>query len=54
MVCLMVRPHYITLSQSYRSTVEIIEFANAALNAQGLGLKSAKPVLRHGRKARGN
>lgn len=41
---------FITLSQSYRSTVEIIEFANSALNAQGLGLKSAKPVLRHGEK----
>ena len=41
---------FITLSQSYRSTVEIIEFANSVLNAQGLGLKSAKPVLRHGEK----
>ena len=41
---------FITLSQSYRSTVEIIEFANSALNAQDLGLKSAKPVLRHGEK----
>lgn len=41
---------FITLSQSYRSTVEIIEFANSALKAQGLGLKSAKPVLRHGEK----
>ena len=41
---------FITLSQSYRSTVEIIEFANSALHAQGLGLKSAKPVLRHGDK----
>ena len=41
---------FITLSQSYRSTVEIIEFANSALNAQELGLKSAKPVLRHGEK----
>ena len=39
---------FISLSQSYRSTVEIIEFANSALEAQGLGLKSAKPVLRHG------
>ncbi|WP_294387724.1 RNA polymerase recycling motor HelD [uncultured Clostridium sp.] len=41
---------FITLSQSYRSTVEIIEFANSALNAQGLELKSARPVLRHGEK----
>ena len=41
---------FITLSQSYRSTVEIIEFANSTLDAQGLGLKSAKPVLRHGDK----
>lgn len=41
---------YISLSQSYRSTVEIIEFANKALKAQGLELKNAKPVLRHGDK----
>lgn len=40
---------YIQLTQSYRSTVEIIEFANGALEAQKLGLKSAKPVLRHGK-----
>jgi len=39
---------YIQLTQSYRSTVEIIDFANGALEAQDLGLKSAKPVLRHG------
>ena len=39
---------HISLSQSYRSTVEIIDFANGALEAQNLGLKSAKPVLRHG------
>lgn len=39
---------YIQLTQSYRSTVEIIDFANVALEAQELGLKSAKPVLRHG------
>ena len=39
---------YIQLTQSYRSTVEIIDFANGALEAQELGLKSAKPVLRHG------
>lgn len=41
---------YISLSQSYRSTVEIIDFAKGALDAQNLGLKSAKPVLRHGKK----
>ena len=39
---------YITLTQSYRSTVEIIDFARKALEAQNLGIKSAKPVLRHG------
>lgn len=41
---------YIQLTQSYRSTVEIIDFAEKALIAQNLGLKSAKPVLRHGEK----
>lgn len=41
---------YIQLTQSYRSTVEIIDFAEKALLAQNLGLKSAKPVLRHGEK----
>lgn len=41
---------YIQLTQSYRSTVEIIDFANNALEAQNLGLKPAKPVLRHGEK----
>ena len=41
---------YISLSQSYRSTVEIIDFAKGALEAQNLGLKDAKPVLRHGDK----
>ena len=41
---------FISLSQSYRSTVEIIEFANSALKAQELNIKSAKPVLRHGDK----
>lgn len=40
---------YISLSQSYRSTVEIIDFAKKALKAQNLGLKDAKPVLRHGK-----
>jgi len=41
---------YIQLTQSYRSTVEIIDFAQTVLNAQNLGLKDAKPVLRHGKK----
>ncbi|WP_024613536.1 RNA polymerase recycling motor HelD [Clostridium sp. Ade.TY] len=39
---------FISLTQSYRSTVEIIDFAKGALEAQKLGLKDAKPVLRHG------
>ena len=39
---------YIQLTQSYRSTVEIIDFANVSLEAQKLDLKKAKPVLRHG------
>lgn len=41
---------YIQLTQSYRSTVEIIDFASKTLKAQELGLKDAKPVLRHGAK----
>ncbi|MEG2109557.1 MAG: RNA polymerase recycling motor HelD [Clostridium sp.] len=41
---------FISLTQSYRSTVEIIDFAKGALDAQKLGLKDAKPVLRHGDK----
>lgn len=41
---------FISLTQSYRSTVEIIDFAKGALDAQNLGLKDAKPVLRHGEK----
>ncbi|MBE6054886.1 MAG: AAA family ATPase [Clostridium sartagoforme] len=41
---------YIQLTQSYRSTVEIIDFAEEALNSQNLNLKNAKPVLRHGDK----
>lgn len=39
---------FIQLTQSYRSTVEIIDFADKALKAQNLNLKNAKPVLRHG------
>ena len=41
---------YIQLTQSYRSTVEIIDFAKKALESQNLGLKNALPVLRHGEK----
>ncbi|WP_066894948.1 RNA polymerase recycling motor HelD [Clostridium nigeriense] len=41
---------YIQLTQSYRSTVEIIDFAECSLKAQNLNLKNAKPVLRHGEK----
>ncbi|SHI02093.1 RNA polymerase recycling motor HelD [Clostridium grantii] len=42
--------NYITLTQSYRSTVEIIEFANKVLEKQKNNLIPAKPVLRHGDK----
>lgn len=41
---------YVALTQSYRSTVEIINFANEILKKQSNGLKPAKPVLRHGNK----
>ena len=41
---------YINLSQSYRSTVEIIDFANIVLKKQNLNIKPAKPILRHGPK----
>ncbi|MFL0252319.1 RNA polymerase recycling motor HelD [Clostridium neuense] len=40
---------YVALTQSYRSTVEIINFANEVLKKQSNGLKPAKPVLRHGK-----
>lgn len=39
---------YINLSQSYRSTVEIIEFANKVLERQNINVIPAKPILRHG------
>lgn len=39
---------YMPLTQSYRSTVEIIEFANMVLSKQKSNLKPAIPVLRHG------
>lgn len=40
---------YTPLTQSYRSTVEIIEFANKVLKRQKNNLKPAMPVLRHGK-----
>ena len=40
--------NYKFLTQSYRSTVEIIEFANKVLEKQKNSLKPAMPVLRHG------
>jgi DNA helicase II / ATP-dependent DNA helicase PcrA len=40
---------YTPLTQSYRSTVEIIEFANNVLKKQHNSLKPAMPVLRHGK-----
>lgn len=40
---------YIPLTQSYRSTVEIVKFANKVLKKQENSLKPAKPVLRHGK-----
>lgn len=39
---------FMELSQSYRSTVEIINFADPVLKAQNLNINSSKPVLRHG------
>jgi len=41
--------NYVILSQSYRSTVEIINFANIVLKKQRNNIKPAIPVLRHGR-----
>ncbi|MEW8955474.1 RNA polymerase recycling motor HelD [Clostridium sp.] len=41
---------YTPLTQSYRSTVEIIEFANEVLKKQKNSLTPAMPVLRHGKK----
>lgn len=40
---------YVQLTQSYRSTVEIIEFANKVLEKQNNKIKPAMPVLRHGK-----
>lgn len=39
---------YIPLTQSYRSTVEIINFANRVLEKQKNNIEPAIPVLRHG------
>lgn len=41
--------NYVQLTQSYRSTVEIIDFANKVLSKQENCLEPAKPVLRHGK-----
>jgi DNA helicase-2/ATP-dependent DNA helicase PcrA len=41
--------NYVVLSQSYRSTVEIINFANIVLRKQTNNLKPAMQVLRHGK-----
>ena len=41
--------YYVPLTQSYRSTVEIIEFANNVLKKQQNYIKPALPVLRHGK-----
>lgn len=40
---------YVQLTQSYRSTVEIMEFANKVLSKQKNKIKPAIPVLRHGK-----
>lgn len=40
---------YMPLTQSYRSTIEIIELANKVLLKQGNNLPPAIPVLRHGK-----
>jgi len=40
---------YIQLEHSYRSTMEIIKFANKVLSLQQNNLKPAVPVLRHGK-----
>ncbi|WP_201786590.1 RNA polymerase recycling motor HelD [Clostridium tepidiprofundi] len=41
--------YYVPLTQSYRSTVEIIDFANNILKKQRNYIKPALPVLRHGK-----
>lgn len=44
-----VKATYVQLTQSYRSTVEIMEFANKVLSKQKNKIKPAIPVLRHGK-----
>jgi len=44
--------NFVTVTQSYRSTVEIINFANKVLIKQENNLKPALPVLRHGEEPR--
>lgn len=44
--------NFVTVTQSYRSTVEIINFANKVLMKQENNLKPAVPVLRHGEEPR--
>lgn len=39
---------YVQLTQSYRSTVEIVNLANKVLDKESLSIKAAKPVFRHG------
>jgi DNA helicase-2/ATP-dependent DNA helicase PcrA len=41
--------YYTPLTQSYRSTVEIVNFANNVLRKQKNSLEPATPVLRHGK-----
>ncbi len=43
---------YTALTQSYRSTIEIIKYANLVLEKQNNSLKPALPVLRHGEEPR--
>ena len=45
---LLGKVNYVEITQSYRSTVEIINFANIVLAKQKNSLTPAKPVLRHG------
>ncbi|WP_125153821.1 HelD family protein [Clostridium rectalis] len=40
--------NYINLEKSYRSTIEIIDFASRVLEKQNINIKPSKAVLRHG------
>ncbi|MFC3039854.1 RNA polymerase recycling motor HelD [Virgibacillus xinjiangensis] len=42
--------NYLTLQKSYRTTVEIMDLANALLGKLGKDLPAAEPVVRHGEK----